>query len=91
MNSDAPVGFHPGLRLRPRCAQLGGCEDHPLAASRVGNSDRGCDMVGPKAGDEILDQSERYGLPRDLGKFFGASFDGDKALPVDRDNIARVV
>jgi hypothetical protein len=28
-------------------------------------------MVGPKAGDEVLDRSERYGLAGDLGESLG--------------------
>jgi hypothetical protein len=48
-------------------------------------------MVGPEAGEEILDRSERHGFAGDLGESFGASLDGDEAVAVDRDDIARVI
>ena len=65
--------------------------DHALAALGVGSGDRRRDMVGPKAGDEVLDRSQRHRFAGDLGETLGAPLDGDEALFVDRDDIAGVV
>ena len=89
MISDAPLVFIQACTSARVRARLGGRQDHALAALEIGRGDGGRDMVGPQAGDEILDRSERYRFAGDLGEALGAPLDGDKALAVDRDDIAR--
>ena len=76
MRAEAPLIFIQVCASALVAPDFGRGEDDPLALLRVGRGDGGDEIVGPQAGEEVLDGAERDGFAGDLGEALGAALDG---------------
>src|SRR4051812_30428230 len=80
-----------GLELRTRSVLLLRDQDQPLALARIWGGDDGGWRQRPQLRGQHLHGRERDHFAADLGEPFGTALDRDKALGIERDDVASVM